>query len=35
VQTALDRARRRRMPPKPELLVWTPDTHSNKEEHAA
>jgi hypothetical protein len=25
VQKALDRARRRRMPPKPELLLWTPD----------
>jgi hypothetical protein len=31
VQTALDRARRRRMPPKPELLLWTPD----KEEQAS
>jgi hypothetical protein len=25
VQSALDRARRRRMPPKPDLLLWTPD----------
>jgi hypothetical protein len=36
VQAALDRARRRRMPPKPELLLWTPDRedHANKE-HAS
>jgi hypothetical protein len=35
VQAALDRARRRRMPPKPEVLLWTPDDSSNVKEQAA